>query len=202
MGVAAQVVEDFLGRRERAFGIDYPWLLAQGANQVSKSSGCDERSRAAMELQLFFGASLLDEPKELTAKDETERFDREEEGLASRYPLRAIEGQCSTGNEAIGDNLHVVANHVRQGGSLASAIAEQSMFPHVAIEMIEVGESTGALADMLNSVADFYDEENEVSLTRFSNLIQPVLLIVMGLVIAGLLLSLYMPLFQLSTLTQ
>ena len=108
----------------------------------------------------------------------------------------------STGNEAIGDNLHVVANHVRQGGSLASAIAEQSMFPHVAIEMIEVGESTGALADMLNSVADFYDEENEVSLTRFSNLIQPVLLIVMGLVIAGLLLSLYMPLFQLSTLTQ
>ena len=107
----------------------------------------------------------------------------------------------STGNMAIGENLHVVANHVRQGGSLASAIAEQSMFPHVAIEMIEVGESTGALADMLNSVADFYDEENEVSLTRFSNLIQPVLLIVMGVVIAALLLSLYMPLFQLSTLT-
>ena len=73
-----------------------------------------------------------------------------------------------------------------------------SMFPHVAVEMVEVGESTGALADMLNSVADFYDEENETSLTRFSNLIQPVLLIVMGVVIAGLLLSLYMPLFQLS----
>jgi type IV pilus assembly protein PilC len=108
----------------------------------------------------------------------------------------------STGNMAIGERLHVVANHVRQGGSLASAIAEQHMFPHVAIEMVEVGESTGALADMLNSVADFYDEENEVSLTRFSNLIQPVLLIVMGVVIAALLLSLYMPLFQLSTLTQ
>ncbi len=73
------------------------------------------------------------------------------------------------------------------------------MFPHVAVEMVEVGESTGALADMLNSVADFYDEENETSLTRFSNLIQPVLLIVMGVVIAGLLLSLYMPLFQLSS---
>jgi type IV pilus assembly protein PilC len=67
--------------------------------------------------------------------------------------------------------------------------------------MVEVGESTGALADMLNSVADFYDEENETSLTRFSNLIQPLLLILMGLVIAGLLLSLYMPLFQISTLT-
>ena len=68
--------------------------------------------------------------------------------------------------------------------------------------MVEVGESTGALADMLNSVADFYDEENETSLTRFSNLIQPVLLIVMGIVIAGLLLSLYMPLFKLSSLTE
>ncbi len=68
--------------------------------------------------------------------------------------------------------------------------------------MVEVGESTGALADMLNSVADFYDEENQTSLTRFSNLIQPLLLIVMGIVIAGLLLSLYMPLFQLSGLRQ
>jgi type IV pilus assembly protein PilC len=67
--------------------------------------------------------------------------------------------------------------------------------------MVEVGEQTGALADMLNSVADFYDEENQTSLTRFSNLIQPLLLIVMGMVIAGLLLSLYMPLFQLSSLT-
>ena len=67
--------------------------------------------------------------------------------------------------------------------------------------MVEVGESTGALADMLNSVADFYDEENETSLTRFSNLVQPALLVVMGLVIAGLLLSLYMPLFRLSSLT-
>jgi type IV pilus assembly protein PilC len=66
--------------------------------------------------------------------------------------------------------------------------------------MVEVGESTGALADMLNSVADFYDEENTTTLTRFSNLIQPVLLIVMGVVIAFLLLSLYMPLFNLSSL--
>ena len=68
--------------------------------------------------------------------------------------------------------------------------------------MVEVGESTGALAEMLNSIADFYDEENDTSLTRFTNLVQPVLLIVMGIVIAGLLLSLYMPLFQLSSLAR
>jgi type IV pilus assembly protein PilC len=107
----------------------------------------------------------------------------------------------STGNQSIGEGLTAVARQVREGRSLSDSLAEHGLFPHVAVEMVEVGESTGALADMLNSVADFYDEENETSLTRFSNLIQPLLLILMGLVIAGLLLSLYMPLFQISTLT-
>jgi type IV pilus assembly protein PilC len=107
----------------------------------------------------------------------------------------------SSNNQAISQSLGVVARQVREGGSLAQAIAERHLFPHVAVEMVEVGESTGALAEMLNSVADFYDEENETNLTRFSNIVQPALLIVMGFVIAGLLMSLYMPLFQLSSLT-
>ena len=64
--------------------------------------------------------------------------------------------------------------------------------------MVEVGESTGALQEMLNSLADFYDEEIETNLGRFVTLIEPILLIIMGMVIAGLLLSLYMPLFNLS----
>ena len=108
----------------------------------------------------------------------------------------------SVNNLSIADGLSVVARRVREGGSLATTLSEQHIFPHVAVEMVEVGESTGALADMLNSVADFYDEENQTTLTRFSNLIQPVLLIVMGVVIAFLLLSLYMPLFNLSNLRQ
>jgi type IV pilus assembly protein PilC len=71
-------------------------------------------------------------------------------------------------------------------------------FSDVAIKMVEVGESTGALQEMLNSLADFYDEEIETNLGRFITLIEPILLIVMGLVIAGLLLSLYMPLFNIA----
>jgi type IV pilus assembly protein PilC len=106
----------------------------------------------------------------------------------------------AVGNRSIAQKLAGVARQVREGGSLAGALAERDMFPHVAVEMVEVGESTGALADMLNSVADFYDQENETSLERFSNLVQPALLVGMGLVIAGLLMSLYMPLFQLSSL--
>lgn len=106
----------------------------------------------------------------------------------------------ATANRAISGSLSLVAKQVREGGSLGQSIAERHIFPHVAVEMVEVGESTGALADMLNSVADFYDEENETSLTRFSNLIQPLLLVVMGIIIAVLLLSLYQPLFTLSSL--
>jgi type IV pilus assembly protein PilC len=96
------------------------------------------------------------------------------------------------------DDLTRVARQVREGGSLAAALTERRMFPQVAVEMVEVGESTGALAEMLSSVADFYDEETETSLERFSNLIQPILLIVMGIILATLIMSLYMPLFQLS----
>ena len=108
----------------------------------------------------------------------------------------------SVGNQAVAADLGIVAREVREGSSLAHALQQRKTFPDVAIEMVEVGESTGALAEMLNSIADFYDEENDTSLTRFSNLVQPVLLIVMGIVIAGLLLSLYMPLFQLSSLAR
>ena len=103
----------------------------------------------------------------------------------------------ATGNRSIGD--HLVgrrASRCARDAAWRSRWPSGGMFPHIAVEMVEVGESTGAMADMLNSVADFYDEENETSLTRFSNLIQPLLLIVMGAVIAGLLLSLYMPLFR------
>jgi type IV pilus assembly protein PilC len=107
----------------------------------------------------------------------------------------------SAGNRAIAEHLSDVARQVREGSSLAGALAQRDLFPHVAVEMVEVGESTGALADMLTSVADFYDEENQTSLTRFSNLIQPLMLVVMGVIIAALLLSLYMPLFRLSSLT-
>ena len=65
--------------------------------------------------------------------------------------------------------------------------------------MIEVGESTGSLQDMLGSLADFYDEEVETSVGRFVTLIEPALLVVMGIVIAVVVLALYMPLFQLSS---
>jgi type IV pilus assembly protein PilC len=101
-------------------------------------------------------------------------------------------------NQYIASELLKAAQQVREGGALAAAMNESGAFPDVSIKMVEVGEQTGALQEMLNSLADFYDEEIETSLGRFVTIIEPALLVVMGLVIAGLLLALYMPLFQLS----
>ena len=101
-------------------------------------------------------------------------------------------------NQYMAHELRSAAQQVREGRALALAMSDSGAFPDVAIKMVEVGESTGALQEMLNSLADFYDEEIETNLGRFVTLVEPILLIVMGMVIAGLLLSLYMPLFNLS----
>ncbi|MBA2304887.1 MAG: type II secretion system F family protein [Acidobacteria bacterium] len=101
-------------------------------------------------------------------------------------------------NHYIARELQSAAQQVREGRALAAAMNDSGAFPDVAIKMVEVGEQTGALQEMLNSLADFYDEEIETNLGRFITIIEPALLVIMGIVIAGLLLSLYMPLFQLS----
>ncbi len=105
----------------------------------------------------------------------------------------------STGNRHMGAELEIVAVRVREGQSFSATLLERQTVPDVAIKMIEVGESTGALTEMLNSLADFYDEEIETEVARFVTLIEPAMLVFMGVVIAGIVLSLYLPLFQLTS---
>jgi len=105
----------------------------------------------------------------------------------------------SIGNQFLAAQLDIVSTHVREGQSFAAALEARRAFPDVAVKMAEVGESTGALQDMMNTVADFYDEEISTNMERFVTLVEPVLLVFMGIVVAGLLLALYMPLFQLSS---
>ena len=90
---------------------------------------------------------------------------------------------------AVRAEVQKTAHAIREGVSFASALEARGVFPEVAVKMTEVGESTGALQDMLNAVADFYDEEISTNMERFVTLVEPVLLIVMGIVIAGLLLA-------------
>ena len=108
----------------------------------------------------------------------------------------------SVSNQYMAEELGTVGQSVREGQALATAMRARGVFPDVAVKMTEVGESTGSLQEMLASVAEFYDEEVETTLDRFITLVEPILLIVMGLVIAALLLALYLPLFELSSVVQ
>jgi type IV pilus assembly protein PilC len=121
--------------------------------------------------------------------------------LGGGIPLvNALEiGVRSLGNRHIALGLDEVRRRVQEGQSFAVALRARDVFPDVAVKMVEVGESTGALQDMLNSLAEFYDEEIETDVDRVTRLIEPVLLVVMGAVIALVVLAMYMPLFDLSS---
>ena len=108
----------------------------------------------------------------------------------------------SMSNRHLAAELVDVTRRVREGQGFAAGLRERGLFADVAVKMVEVGESTGALQEMLNSLAEFYDEEIETEVQRFITLIEPVILVVMGAVIALVVLALYMPLFELSSVVQ
>jgi type IV pilus assembly protein PilC len=102
----------------------------------------------------------------------------------------------------ISSNVEFASRRVREGRSLSFSLEETGFFPDLAIEMVEVGESTGALPAMLNSVAEFYEEDVQNSLATAMQLVEPVILIFMGIVVAVVLLSLYLPIFSLGAQSQ
>jgi type IV pilus assembly protein PilC len=87
---------------------------------------------------------------------------------------------------------------VREGKGLARSLEGTKVFPELSVEMIEVGESTGALPQMLNSVAEFFEEDVQTALTASLALIEPAILIVMGVVVVTILIALYLPIFSMS----
>jgi type IV pilus assembly protein PilC len=90
---------------------------------------------------------------------------------------------------------------VREGKGLSASLDRTGVFPELSIEMIEVGESTGALPQMLNSVAEFFEEDVQTSLSAIMSLIEPAILIVMGLVVVIVLIALYYPIISLNGVT-
>ena len=102
----------------------------------------------------------------------------------------------------ISSNVEYASRRVREGRALSFSLEETKFFPDLAIEMVEVGESTGALPAMLNSVAEFYEEDVETSLSAAMQLIEPTILIFMGITVAFVLLSLYLPIFSLGAQAQ
>ncbi|MBI1749895.1 MAG: type II secretion system F family protein [Acidobacteria bacterium] len=120
--------------------------------------------------------------------------------LAGGTPLvNALETTAgATDSRLIAAAVAQSAGRVREGTSLHQSLADTGVMPDLAIEMIEVGEATGALAPMLTSVAEFYEEDVNLRLQALLNLIQPVILVFMAVVVAFILISLYLPVFSFS----
>jgi type IV pilus assembly protein PilC len=102
----------------------------------------------------------------------------------------------------IAQSVEHAAKRVREGRSLSFSLEETEFFPDLAIEMVEVGESTGALPAMLNSVAEFFEEDVQTALAAAMQLIEPVILLFMGATVAFVLISLYLPIFSLGAQIQ
>ncbi|HXR76453.1 MAG TPA: type II secretion system F family protein [Bryobacteraceae bacterium] len=104
----------------------------------------------------------------------------------------------SIGTVLLKKSLTKAAGLVREGRSLSQALSSTGIFPSLAVDMMEVGESTGALPQMLNSVAEFYDEDVATRTTAVLSLIEPAIMIFMGIFVAFVLVALYMPIFSLA----
>ena len=104
----------------------------------------------------------------------------------------------SIGSRLVRGSVTQAAQLVREGESLHGALSGTKVMPDMALDMIEVGESSGALSPMLNSVAEFYEEEVSLRLGALVALIEPLILVFMAILVAGILISLYLPIFSFS----
>ena len=104
---------------------------------------------------------------------------------------------AAIGSKLVSSSVEQATERVKEGQTLHASLAETKLIPGLALEMIEVGEASGALAAMLTSVAEFYEEEVGTSLERALSLIPIVILVVMAVVVGFLLISLYLPMFSL-----
>ena len=119
--------------------------------------------------------------------------------LSSGVPLPEallVTGKTS-GNTVI--ERAVLASHhgIRQGKTLTEPLTESRVFPPMVCHMVEVGEQTGALDSMLDKIADFYEQEVDAAVANLSALIEPVVIVLLGVVIGGLVVSMYLPIFTL-----
>lgn len=119
--------------------------------------------------------------------------------LAAGVPIiqaLSIVGQASN-NWKIEEAVRDIQESVRQGRSFATPLAKAGVFPPMVPQMVSVGEESGTLVDMLASIADFYEDDVETATSQLSATIEPVLIVGLGVVIGGMVISLYLPIFTL-----
>ena len=108
----------------------------------------------------------------------------------------------TTGNVVLAKAVHDVQDSVRQGESLAGPLAQHAVFPPMVVQMLAVGEDTGAMDTMLHKISEFYDQEVEATTEALTSLIEPLMIAVLGGIIGAMIVALYMPIFRIFDLIE
>ena len=103
------------------------------------------------------------------------------------------------GNALIADAIEDASKEVGKGKGLGPALAESKIFPDLSIQMIQVGEQSGKLEEMLNKVADVFENEVETSIMTMTSLLEPVMILIMAVIVGFIVLSICLPIFEMST---
>jgi len=106
----------------------------------------------------------------------------------------------TAGNKVISEAVLETRESIREGETLAAPLRDSQVFPAMVVQMIAVGEETGALDEMLRKIADFYDDEVDTAVETLTSVIEPVMIVAMGLIVGGMVVAMYLPMFKLVTL--
>ncbi|CAD7849936.1 MAG: Type IV fimbrial assembly protein PilC [Olavius algarvensis Delta 4 endosymbiont] len=113
--------------------------------------------------------------------------------------LESLEIVAKTaGNKSVEEAIYYTRGGIAEGRTMADPLSESGVFPPMVCQMISVGESTGALDSMLVKIADFYDEEVDQAVENLTSAIEPIMMVFMGIVIGGLVVSMYLPIFKMA----
>jgi type IV pilus assembly protein PilC len=103
----------------------------------------------------------------------------------------------TAGNAIVEDAIMAVRKSVEEGKTVSEPLAETKVFPAMVVQMINVGEQTGALDQMLSKIADFYEEEVDTAVAGLLTLLEPIMIAVLGIIVGGIVIAMYMPIFDL-----
>ncbi len=119
--------------------------------------------------------------------------------VKSGVPILDAIGTTGTtsGNKIVEDAVMSARENIREGERIDTPLKESGVFPPMVIQMIAVGEETGALDNMLNKIADFYDQEVDVAVSGLTSMIEPIIIVAMGIVIGAMVIAMFMPIFEL-----
>ena len=159
---------------------------------IKSKTGHEFWNRAQLKLPVFGG---------LMHKIAMSRFARTfsqliRSGVPILETLEIVGG--SAGNTVVEQSIKGISADVEKGDNLSVAMSKKSIFPPMMLRMVSAGESTGKIDEMLEKMADFWDEEIEATLDALTSLLEPILIVILGVIVGGIVIALFLPIFQLS----